>query len=108
MSSSSKNDQLLPGFEDYQNKINYNNPVNIDELEDIVSYILLHTKLSKNQVEAIIREFFHIVRFLLLQGSKISLTHFGLFSPRYKGKRWGPRVHFKPAKTVIEILKKEP
>lgn len=100
--------ELLPDLEDYQYKIDYNFPISIDEFDDIISYIVLHSDLNREQVEAIVKDFFHVVRYLLLQGATIEFHLFGRFflnTPKHGKKRIF--VGFQPSPSLSRQIKEQ-
>jgi len=69
--------KLLPGINEYLEQINDNKPVTAKGLEDLVYKIIVHTGLSYTTCEAIVKEYFQLIRNEMLNGNIVYIQDIG-------------------------------
>lgn len=69
--------KLLPGIDEYLEQIDDNQPITADGLEDLVYKIVVHTGLSYEASQIIVKEYFQQIRNELLKGNIINISHVG-------------------------------
>lgn len=74
----------LPDIDDYLESIDDNLPIYINELEEIIENVAANSNLSKEQASIIVREYFQVIRNLMLRGHRVMLRGLGSFLISYK------------------------
>jgi KaiC/GvpD/RAD55 family RecA-like ATPase len=78
-------DIFLKSIQEHLDDLSKEEPVNIEEFEDVIEEI--HAKLGHDRVLSrdIIKSFFNIMRLNIANGEKIILDDVGVFKPNVRG-----------------------
>lgn len=96
----------LPGIDDYFASKDYNLPIEVSELDQIIEAIIAYTGVTKEQSIRILSLFFNELRTNMLNGNLINIRHLGSFviqSPSTT-KTKNIFVQFKPKKSLIKRM----
>lgn len=91
-------EKFLPDLESYLEDREFNDPISVKNLDDILNVIIANTTLDKYRAELVLHLFFTEIRSAILNGKKVILPTLGAFFEKNN------RIKFAATRTLTQKI----